>query len=73
MIGRAATLMAIGVLLLVFFGACKAGPSIAAVDRAAAESIQQPVLHDLAGVDQFKAAFNEDEGLPRIILLLSPT
>lgn len=75
MIGQAAMLMAIGVLLLILFGACKGGPSITSVDRAAAESIQPPVpvLHDLASVDQFKAAFNEDEGLPRLILLLSPT
>ena len=68
-------LAAIGVLSLTLLGACKGGPSIAVIDRGAAESIEQPVpvLHDLTGVDQFKAAFNEDEGIPRIILLLSPT
>ena len=75
MIGRIVTLLAIGMLSLILLGACEGGPSITSVDRAAAESIQHPVpvLYDLTGVDQFKAAFNEDEGLPRIILLLSPT
>ncbi len=37
----------------------------------AAGSVQ--VLHELAGVDEFKAVFNRDAGQPRIILLLSPT
>ncbi len=32
-----------------------------------------PVLNELGGVDQFKARFNDDGGVPRIILLLSPT
>ena len=75
MIVQVATFVTIGVLSLVLFGACQGGPSISAVDSAAAESADQavPVLHNLTGVDRFKAAFNEDEGLPRIILLLSPT
>ena len=30
-------------------------------------------LNELRGVDQLKATFNEDEGVPRIILLMSPT
>ena len=32
-----------------------------------------PVLNELEGVDQFKARFNEDRGVSRIILLMSPT
>jgi hypothetical protein len=30
-------------------------------------------LTDLASVDQFAALFNEKEGVPRLVLLLSPT
>ena len=32
-----------------------------------------PVLNELGGVEQLKARFNEDEGVPRVILLMSPT
>ena len=32
-----------------------------------------PVLNELGGVEQFKARFNEDRGVPRVILLMSPT
>lgn len=32
-----------------------------------------PVLNELEGVEQFKARFNEDGGVPRVILLMSPT
>ena len=32
-----------------------------------------PVLNELGGVDQFKARFNEDGGVPRVLLLMSPT
>ncbi len=75
MIGRVAMLVAIGALSLILFGACNGKPSIPSVELAAADSFEQPipVLHDLAGVDQLKVAFNEDEGLPRLVLLLSPT
>lgn len=30
-------------------------------------------LRDLTGVDQLRAAFNRDQGSPRLLLLLSPT
>ncbi len=75
MINRVAIFLAIGALSLILFGACNGKPSIPSVELAAADSIEQPlpVLHDLTGVDQLKAAFNEDEGLPRLVLLLSPT
>ena len=32
-----------------------------------------PVLTDLHGPDDLKAQFNQDVGVPRIILLVSPT
>jgi hypothetical protein len=33
----------------------------------------EPSLTDLASVDQFAALFNEQQGVPRLVLLLSPT
>ena len=75
MIGRVAMLVASGVLSLILFGACGGEASISAAEQPTDESIEQPVpvLHDLAGVNQFKAAFNKDDGMPRLVLLLSPT
>lgn len=32
-----------------------------------------PALHNLTEVSQLKAAFNQDRGHPRLIVLLSPT
>jgi len=32
-----------------------------------------PVLTDLHGPDELKAQFNKDSGMPRLILLVSPT
>jgi len=32
-----------------------------------------PVLTDLQGPDDLKAQFNQDSGVPRVILLVSPT
>ncbi len=32
-----------------------------------------PVLTDLHGPDELKAQFNKDSGMPRVILLVSPT
>ena len=34
---------------------------------------QAPVLTDLHGPDELKAQFNKDSGMPRLILLVSPT
>ena len=75
MIDRMAKLVAIGAISLILFGACGGEPNILAAGQPTAEAIEQPgpVLHELTGVDQFKVAFNEDEGVPRLILLLSPT
>jgi cytochrome oxidase Cu insertion factor (SCO1/SenC/PrrC family) len=33
----------------------------------------EPVLTDLHGPDELKAQFNRDAGMPRLILLVSPT
>ena len=65
----------VGVTSLILLGACGEKSRLQIGERPAAEPIEQPVpvLQDLTGVDQFKAAFNEDGGLPRLILLLSPT
>lgn len=30
-------------------------------------------LHELNSLEQFRQAFNRDQGVPRIVLLLSPT
>ncbi len=75
MIGRVTMLVASGALLLILFGACAGESSISAAAQPTAEPTEQPgpVLHELTGVAQFKAAFNEDEGVPRLVLLLSPT
>ena len=32
-----------------------------------------PALLDLVSIDELKTTFNEDVGLPRLILILSPT
>lgn len=50
-------------VLLVF-----SGPSTWAEDGTTA-----PVLRDLAGLEELKEAFNADKGVPRLVLLLSPT
>jgi len=33
----------------------------------------EPILTDLHGPDELKAQFNRDAGVPRLILLVSPT
>jgi hypothetical protein len=45
------------------------------IDRAQEQLAGRPVanLTDLRSIDQFKVAFAEAEGMPRLILLLSPT
>jgi hypothetical protein len=38
-----------------------------------ATAVPAPVLTDIHGPDDLKARFNQDAGVPRIILLVSPT
>ena len=60
--------LAIGVMLLL--GAACTSPSASPPQELVGPV---PVLSELGGVDQFKARFNEDTGVPRVILLMSPT
>ena len=60
--------LGIGVMLLLGAACTTASPS------PPEESLGPvPVLNELGGVEQFKARFNEDRGVPRVILLMSPT
>ena len=69
--------LGVACLLLLFtfmFVACGAP----ATTNAPATSTQvagapEPVLVDLHGPDELKAQFNRDAGVPRLILLVSPT
>jgi len=65
-------------LFLLVFAGCDAPPATRSVPPTSASGIQvtatpAPVLTDLHGPDELKAQFNKDSGLPRIILLASPT
>lgn len=66
-------------ILMLVLAACGAPPpattsvpptNISATQVAATPA---PVLTDLHGPDDLKAQFNKDSGVPRIILLVSPT
>ena len=66
-------------ILTLLFVACgapppattSAPPASAATPQATA--VPAPVLTDIHGPDDLKARFNQDVGVPRIILLVSPT
>jgi hypothetical protein len=68
-------------LLLLFtllFVGCSAPPASTSAPPPNASGTQvaatpAPVLTDLQGPDDLKARFNQDGGVPRIILLVSPT
>ena len=55
----------------------RAGPAVATAaadaETQAAAAVSEPQLVDLEGLDDLRARFNEAEGKPRILLLLSPT
>ncbi len=71
--------LGVAYLVLLFslvFVAC-GGPA-PATTNAPATGIQvaatpEPILTDLHGPDELKAQFNRDAGVPRLILLVSPT
>jgi hypothetical protein len=66
-------------LFMLVFAGCGAPPATTASGPLTSASGTQitappaPVLTDLHGADQLKAQFNKDSGLPRVILLVSPT
>jgi hypothetical protein len=66
-------------LFMLVFAACGAPPlaSTSAPPTSASgtqvTATPAPVLTDLHGPDKLKAQFNKDSGVPRIILLVSPT
>ena len=46
---------------------------VAFISTATESRKEGSVLHDLKNVEELKSAFNEDNGNPRLLLLLSPT
>ena len=73
-------LLSIVCLLLVFalaFVGCGAPPATTSAPSNASgtylTATPAPMLIDLQGPDDLKARFNQDAGMPRIILLVSPT
>ena len=65
----------LGVLTIVLLAGCGGSSDVPTNDGPTQEPLRGPssILQEFAGVDQFKAEFNEDGGQPRVILLLSPT
>ena len=74
MISRVSKLAVIVVVSFILFGACGGGSGISTAERPNAEPLEQsaPVLRDLTTVEALKSLFNEDAGIPRVILLLDP-
>ena len=66
-------------LFTLVFTACGAPPSATTsapptgASGAQVTASPTPVLTDLNGPDELKAQFNKDSGMPRLILLVSPT
>lgn len=76
-VGRA-TIAAAAAFLAVLLVGCGGGGDGAerATSRAATTEPSTPAngsLTDLASVEQFAALFNQKKGVPRLVLLLSPT
>jgi len=72
-------LASVALLLTLVLTACGAQPpattSAPSTNTAGAQvtATPAPVLTDLHGPDELKAQFNKDSGMPRLILLVSPT
>jgi|GEM_PF-2479495 len=66
-------------LFMLVFAACGAPPPTTtsipptSVSGSQITATPAPVLTDLHGPDELKVQFNKDSGVPRIILLVSPT
>lgn len=60
------------VLLAPLFGACGSVPA-ASTNTHPSTAVAAPVLTDISSPEELKARFNQDVGMPRIILLVSPT
>ena len=75
MTGSALRLAMLGAILLALLAGCGKDGNKLEEGTSSEGPFGEPVqvLHDLAGVDEFKAGFSRDAGKPRIILLLSPT
>ncbi len=58
-------------ILLILLAACTSSPGGSSEVEAGEQSAS--TLGDLRSVDEFKARFNRDSGLPRLLLLVSPT
>src|SRR5262245_47166538 len=68
----------LALLFILVFAGCAAPPATTSAPPTSVLGTQvsatpAPVLTDLQGPDELKAQFNQDSGLPRIILLASPT
>jgi hypothetical protein len=68
----------LALLLIAVFAACGASPRATTTSStgtvvSTALATSAPVLTDLRSPDDLRTSFNHDAGVPRIILLLSPT
>jgi hypothetical protein len=64
------------VLVLVLSGVIEVESAVPYVHDAADRFVEHgpsATVTDLHGVEQLRSAFNDDAGVPRLILLLSPT
>jgi hypothetical protein len=59
-------------LLAPLFVACGRAPATS-TNTYSATTVSAPVLTDISSPEALKARFNQDAGVPRLILLVSPT